>query len=507
MSERVELDLRSWVQALRRRAWLVVLTAVAAGVLALGYSLLQDPRYQASAELLFRQANEAERVVQGSAIDRQSDPARSAATNLALASNDDVLLRLKRTLRTSKNVEDLRKEFALAPAGQADIVRVTAEASSPNGARRLADIYAGQVVAVQRDAAIARVQVGIDALSRRIADAGPTTAVGRALDSRRLELEVLQALQTGNVELASRAVTPLHQSSPKTLRNSIVGVLLGGIIGFVLALLVARFDQRVRTDEEVVEIFGAPILARVPELGKAAWQRQMFLEAFQFLRTNLQFDLGERVDSGRLLAVTSPSPGDGKSTVAANLSEAFASGSTRVLAVDCDLRKPGLAAAFSLPDRRNGVAELLMGLTTLDQAAKNLTSNLNVILAGSRGRVGHMAPHPPASAIADLFETLRDAADVVIVDTAPVGIAAETSTIAALADSVIVVVDARNLRRDALRATNAQLRQAGARIAGVVLNHVDTPRHESAYAGYYGTDHTDGTPVEPDETSAPVRRA
>jgi capsular exopolysaccharide synthesis family protein len=506
MSERVELDLRSWVQALRRRSWLVVLTTLLAGALALGYSLLQDPRYDSSAELLFRQANEVERVVQGSAIDRQSDPARSAATNLALASNDDVLLRLRRATGTKKNLEDFRKEFTLEPAGQADIVKVTAEESSPAKAQRLANQYADQVVAVQRDAAIARVQVGIDALDKRIQDAGPSSTVGKALASRRLELEVFQALQTGNVEVAARAVTPLHKSKPRTLRNTVIGVILGAIAGFVLALLLARFDQRLRTDEEIGEIFGAPVLARVPELGKAAWQKQMFLEAFRFLRTNLQFDLAEPGDYGRLLVVTSPSPGDGKSTIAANLGEAFGSGSTNVMAIDCDLRKPGLAAAYSLPNRRNGVAELLSGIVGIEQVTQSLTPNLKVILAGTLGRVGQMAPHPPATAIAEMFETLRKATDVVIVDTAPVGIAAETSTIAALADTVIVVIDSRNPRRDTLRATSEQLRQAGARVAGVVLNHVETPRRQSAYAGYYGADGADDALEAPDEP-APSRRA
>jgi tyrosine-protein kinase Etk/Wzc len=117
-----------------------------------------------------------------------------------------------------------------------------------------------------------------------------------------------------------------------------------------------------------------------------------------------------------------------------------------------------------------------------------------------------MAPHPPATAIAEMFETLRKATDVVIVDTAPVGIAAETSTIAALADTVIVVIDSRNPRRDTLRATSEQLRQAGARVAGVVLNHVETPRRQSAYAGYYGADGADDALEAPDEP-APSRRA
>jgi capsular exopolysaccharide synthesis family protein len=506
MSERVELDLRSWVQALRRRAWVVVGMTLLTGAVALGLSLLQNPRYDSTAELLFRQTNESERVVQGSANDRQSDPARTAATNLALASNDDVLLRLKQALRTDKNVEDLRKDFTLAPAGQADIVDVTAEASSPGKAQRLANTYAAQVIAVQRDAAIARIQVGIDALDRRTEAAGPSSPVGKALAARRLELEVLQALQTGNVEIAARAVTPLHKSSPRTLRNMIVGLILGGIAGFVLVLLLARFDQRLRSDEEVAEIFGAPVLARVPELGKAAWQRQMFLEAFQFLRTNLQFDLNTKSEFGRLLAITSPNPGDGKSTVVANLGEAFATGRTTVKAIDCDLRKPGLAAAFSLSDRRNGIAEVLAGIVSLEDVTHTISPNLEIALAGTIGRIGQMAPHPPATAIAELFENLRASTDIAIVDTAPVSIAAETSTVAALADTVIVVVDARNLRRDALQATNAQLRQAGARVAGIVLNHAEAPRRPGAYGGYY-TDGSIGSDVTPGREAAPTRQA
>jgi uncharacterized protein involved in exopolysaccharide biosynthesis len=198
-----QIDLASFIAIIRRRRWLVLGVALAAAVLATGLSLLQADRYEASADLQFRQD---ERIPSVDPAEPPPDPTESperiAATNLALASLDKVAARVRERLNSNQTIEEVRDSVDLEPQGQADIVRITAEGPTAREAARAANVFAAEVVAVRREASQAKVQRVIDAIEIQLAGASSSSksrsgsAPGMSRSCRRRSRRLIAALRS-----------------------------------------------------------------------------------------------------------------------------------------------------------------------------------------------------------------------------------------------------------------------------------------------------------------------
>jgi capsular exopolysaccharide synthesis family protein len=495
MPERPDFDLAGLLSELRGRARLLAAIAVAAAVLAFGASQLQDARYAATAELLFRQDP------------NENAPERTAATNLALANLNAVVVRVRSRLGlTGVPIAELRDRVELQPRGQADLVRVVASGGTAAGAARLANAFAEEVVNVRRETARADVDRGITSIDGRLARTDPKSELAAGLLQRRRSLLIDRALADGGVEIADRATPPSSRAAPKPVRNGLIGGVLGLLLAMVLVVLLRAVDRRM-SDQDVAGLFGAPILARIPVNGSAPWRRQLHADAFQMLRANVVALVSGDADrlggralreeaKGRVLVVTSPLPANGKSTVVARLGEALAASGARVLAIDSDLRKPTLARAFGIEDDHPGLAEVLLD----DQVPTQLVQATSVpglsVLSGGVKIAGLGTPVASPRRLLLVVDVLRFQADILLVDTAPVAIAAETSILAGKAAGVIVVLDARHLDRDTLTATRDQLQRAGADVLGLVMNFAAPPNERAlkdAYGGPYLAQAPQGT--------------
>jgi polysaccharide biosynthesis transport protein len=489
-----QLDLSGVLNAVRRRWWVILLTALAAGGGAYGLSQLQPDRFEADADLLFRQPEAPPKVDPTEpAQDVVDAPERIAATNLALASLDSVAARVKREIDSPLSVNKLRDRVELAPQGQADLVTITATGDTAGEAATIANAFANEVVRVRRENAQVKIQRVIDAIESRLASASPEAPSTAALRNRSEQLKVEKQLETGDVEIAEEAIPPRERSSPQPIRNAVIGGVLGLLVGFLLAVLLHRLAHKVESEDEVWDIVEAPVLARVPVEKKQGWERELFTESFQFLRANIQLRDPDREQ--RVLAVTSALPGNGKSTVTARLAEAIALSGATVVAVDCDLRRPSLHGQFGLAPPEGVSTAIVGGQDPLTLLADTATPGLRLLAAGPQMSM-------PASVIAGLdgmrmlVERLRTAADYVVIDTSPVTIGADASTIASVADATLVVVDVASTGRDLLEAAMDQLRQARAKVIGVVLNRASVLLADQAYRGYYGN--SDAVPPRPD---------
>ena len=345
------MDLPRFVALVRSRAWLIAGIVAAAVLLALVASLTQADRYRATADLLFGRTSTADAIVAGGAADSGDVPERAAATNLALAELDTVAARVKRQLRTSASVDELKAAVTVDTAGESDVGTVTAEWSTPEQAAAVANAFAAQIVATRREGAQADLQRAIDALNVTL-NATPPAAAGAADSTRALRdqiarLRALKAVETGGVQIVEQATPPEQRSSPKPARNAVIAGLVALALALFVVVLLARFDKRISDEDELAEVMGVPVLARIPQPSRSRrlhangrHEDPAFLEAFEFLRLNLQL-MGPK---GRnvVLAVTSPTAGNGKTTVVAWLSRALALSGAEVLAVDLDRRKPDL---------------------------------------------------------------------------------------------------------------------------------------------------------------------
>jgi Mrp family chromosome partitioning ATPase len=372
MNTYLGMDLDRYLALVRSRRWLIAAIVGSVAMLVLLVSLAQPSRYQASADLLFGGSTAADVIVAGGSTATAGSAETKTATNLALASLDTVAAHVKTKLGWDATVSELKSAVQITPHGDSDLVAVTAEWSTPQRAATLANTFASEIVALRRDVAQADVQRAIDTLKKALAeqpeptpDAAGTPAAEpeatRALRERISELELLRSLETGGVSVVESATPPDSRSSPRPLRNSVIAGFLALALALAGVAVFARFDERVSDEDELAALLGAPVLARIPQVrsrrllpANSPYEHPEFLEAFEFLRLNLQLMEPER--GSAVLAVTSPAAGDGKTTVVSWLARSLALGGGEVTAVDLDVRKPELHDFLNAVDERSNGA-------------------------------------------------------------------------------------------------------------------------------------------------------
>jgi Mrp family chromosome partitioning ATPase len=436
--------------------------ALVAAVAALVVSLAQPERFRASAELWFGRTTDVPSLV----ADAAGVPtvAEAQSVNVALATLDTVAARVGRRFRGAATVDDIERAVDVRFDRNSDLVTVTAEWGEPSRAALLANTFADEMVALRRETGRARIRETIDVVRARLRAASASASDGDAastrdeissLRTRVARLQLLEALQTGDVQRVHRAMPPRSASSPKLLSNAVLASLVVLIVGLSVLLFLARVGHRIRDEDDVAALIPASVLMRIPAgrvnaIGRRH-QDPAFEEAFQLLSLHLQLMRPE----GRSLVVTvtSATGGGGTTTVVSRLAHALASSGAEVVAVDCDLRSPGLG-----PVLEGG-----------DDIAPDTVDHLPRVLSGAE------AAAPGSASIGRkplrrMLGRLRDEAEFVLLDAAPVSTFADASVVAAAADGVILVVDLDGIRRKDLLAARQQLANAGARILCIVIN-------------------------------------
>jgi len=208
--------------------------------------------------------------------------------------------------------------------------------------------------------------------------------------------------------------------------------------------------------------------------------RSPISEAYRTLRTNLQFvSLDKPLQT---LLVTSPGPEEGKSTMLANLAVAIAQGEKKVILVDCDLRRPNLHRLFGL--------EYKKGLTTMmvDEKAMSDPPLQETGVSGLQLLASGPLPPSPSDLLGSrrmdrVLETLKERADIVLLDAPPVVAVSDAAVLATKVDGVLLVVSAGQTKRDSVQAAKAKLEKVNANLIGAVLTNV--PLDASLQRYYY----------------------
>lgn len=400
---------------------------------------------------------------------------------------------------------------AVTAVAEPEVSTVSLTGHSPDGAVAvaLADVTAEELVAelarrdeVVFDAEITRLRAEADAAQKRLTAIAPKDAVmvsaaqaevttaQRALENYRANgrsESKLRALE----KATATAIAPAGVRAPNS--KSVRALLLGGL-GLMAAagglVGLERLDTRIRTKRRAEEAFGAPVVAEVPHLAKALQGQLLartqptspFVEAYRGLRTFLALWAPEAVedDGHRVIVVTSPAAGEGKTTTVAHLAAMLAEIGRSVLIVSADLRRPRIHEYFDRPAAPGLVDVVSPGPDAPLFADLDLTTSVRGVgLVPSGPAVEN--PAPVLEHARDLVALVRDMADFVLIDSPPLLIANDAIEFARYADGVLLVARAGQTPIEAAQTAAETLQRLEIPVAGVVLVASETASSSSRY--------------------------
>jgi capsular exopolysaccharide synthesis family protein len=514
-TEETNLTTQQIVGVLRRRSpWILLCLVLVAGA-AYGFSKHQANKFTATASLVFSNNQQAQQVA-GLPVASSSSQQAQQNTNLKLVQLGDMAAKTAARLGQGLTTEAVASAIAVSSQGESNIVDVAATAGSPALAAEIANTYTGQFVEEQQSSNHAYYASALKLVNKQLAALSPKERAGTAglaLQDRAQSLGTLAELRNGNVEIAQAAATPISPSSPKTSRNTIVGAVLGLLLGLSVAFTLEHFDRRVREPKDLEEIYGLPLLGVVPEStalsrsAKGGTEASLALpgndaEAFHLIRAHLRyFNVDRQLHT---LLVASAAPGDGKTTIARHLAAAAARMGARVLLLEADLRRPTVAQQLDIKSGP-GLSDVLIGAITIEQAIQQVKVE-NSSFDGGRGRVldvlvagAALPPNPgeliESNAMEALLQRTRLSYDLVVVDTPPLTAVSDAFPLLGKVDGVIIVGRVGRNRRDVAERLHETLTGAGAPLLGVVANGFRASRLGGAYGYTYDYAPAGGVPA------------
>jgi capsular exopolysaccharide synthesis family protein len=514
------VDLVQLVKVLRRR-WIEVtlVMTVALGVAWLSTRVAPPgpplKTYEAAAVLLSR----TEVTSFGTGTN-----AYNIQTIAALATVGEVPERVAEALQFQGDPFDLAQQVQATGSPETGILRITATSTDPEEATAVANEFATQLVAFLNQSTLEtaaeqekelRADIGelndaINDLNQRIgtdltgdeALVAEREALFPALSTLNAQLQQLRTqTATGPGLVTIQDAVPIEVAGQVTfdVRSTGARLALAALLGLVasigIVLLLEKLDRRIRTREQAERSLDLPVLSEIPVVRKWTKARANIAVATEpksavadSLRLLAAAVIRRPPTPPQVILVTSPGPGDGKSTVVANLAATFAEVGKRVLVLSCDLRKPRIHSLFGVPNM-SGLSEVLANPAdsngSLLSRSKWRTPLSKVMLVPS-GTV----PAKPGELLSSdnmrrVLEEARGLADIVLVDTAPVLAAGDSAHLFPLVDAVLVIVRAdKTLTTSAERASEL-LRRLKAPVVGALLNAASEAGLPRDYYEYY----------------------
>ena len=204
-------------------------------------------------------------------------------------------------------------------------------------------------------------------------------------------------------------------------------------------------------------------------------------EAYRTLRTNIQYSSFDK--EYRTIVITSSEPGEGKTVTAGNLALALAQGESKVLLLDCDMRKPSVHKNFRISNE-SGLTDLLLHKKTMEQVMVKYNENLTIVSAG------RVSPNPSemlgSKAMGIFLEEMKSHFDYVVMDTPPLGAVTDAQVLSTKVDGTILVVKAGATKKDVVMNSVNLIKKVNGNLIGTVLNGVENSKNKYYY--YYGNE-------------------
>lgn len=514
------MELRQYVSIIWRWLWLIVVCTLLAGATAYVVSRNSTPIYRASVTLLINQAQNPSMTDYTAILTSE----RLARTYSELLKTRPILEQVAERLGL-EDPQKLGAAISVQPVRDTQLIRLSVESPSPELAAEIANtipqVFAEQnerlqlgrfasskenlareIAAVQRD--IEQTQQAIDRLAQATtpAEKAELDRLQSALTQYRNtysnllksyeDIRLAEARSVNNVVVSEPAVIPEAPIRPRTLVNTLLAAVVGAMLALGGVFLIEYLDDTIKTPDDVAQVVNLATLGTIARVKADDGQRRLIVhhepkspisEAYRTLRTNIQFSSVDRPISS--LLITSSSPGEGKSTTAANLAVVIAQNGQSVVLVDADLRRPTIHKFFGLPNAGGLTSALLSGDNAPVESFIQPTEIDNLYVLTS----GQLPPNPSellgSQRMRELIRRLQEEVDVVVFDSPPALAVTDAAVLSRQVDGVVLVVDAGETRQPMLQRAVEELTKVGAHILGVTLNKLSVSRSGYYYYYYY----------------------
>ena len=309
------------------------------------------------------------------------------------------------------------------------------------------------------------------------------------------ETNVAGDLQSTVARVVDPANVPNIAYAPKKTQIVSIAAAVALLIGIMLSLLLDRISNTINTASDVEARLGVPMLGylqKMPNSGKKSASTEMsfmndsqslFSESIRTIRTGIM--MGALDSPKKIIVVTSSVPSEGKTTVCFNLACALAQVNKSVLLVDADLRRPKMGRLIGRDKSAPGLSNMVSGVAPISECiVKHEQGGFHMLTAG------FVPPNPlellSSAKFMDVLDKLKEAFDVVLIDSPPLGLVSDALVLSQVANEIIFVVKADSTPYQLARANIKRLMLADAPILGVVLNQLDLERAEKYYGEYSG---------------------
>lgn len=508
-------DLRHYFYLLLRWSWLILLAVLISGFTAFIVSQRLDPIYEASATLLVNEAP----GTSGTDFSAVQTSLRLAQTYAEMLVKKPVMNEVIENLNLTIDVQGLKEIVTVQVVRDTQLIDVVVEDTDPNRAAAIANevctVFAEQNQAMQEaryastkeslkdtldelQDQIDEVEVSILALGTTPEDKSEADRLETILAEYRQtyattlqsyeQVRLSEAETISNVIQAEVADPPLEPVRPNIALNTVLAAVVGVMVAVGGIFLIEALDDSIRGSDDASSYLGLPVLSAIRKikddeslLVTARKPRAPASEDFRSLRTNIQF---ASVDYPlRTILVTSPTEGDGKTTIATNLSIILAQGHRKVTLVDADLRRPHVHRHMRISNRW-GLTSLFMDEDIrLDNVLrKNESAGLSVVTSGK------LPPNPAellsSEKMAQIILAIQQQSDVIIFDSPPLTAVTDAAVLSKQVDGVLLVIQSGRTKIAAAQRAVNQLQRVNANILGIVLNGVGVGSYRYYYQHY-----------------------
>ncbi len=525
------LGFRDYLRVLSRRRTTVIFAVLVVAVIALTSALVQTPKYASTASILIKPSNSSN-VLNPNAAAIAGDPTRELQTEIQVINSQPVKTAVQSQLGSTPKV-------VVVAHGQANVIDITAHSTDPPSAAAIANTFAGSFIKYRQTqdlnaalAAESQLQVRIDDLQRQmdrlnvqIKAADPKSlaqvnaTLGPQVDNllqqqgtfkqQLSQIQVQAALGSGGAELESPATIPDSPVSPRPARDLILAILAGLMLGVGAAFALEYFDDSIKSREDLDRaVAGTPNVGLIPHV--PGWKDRTepvvvtltdptspAAEAYRSLRTSIQFAALDR--PLRTILVTSPSAGEGKSTLLSNLGVALAQVGQRVIITCCDLRRPRLHEFFGL-DNSVGFTSVVLGELPAFAALQRVKGQPNIRILASGPLPANPSELLSTERAVEVLAALTGEADIVLIDSPPILPVTDAAVLTRMVDGTLLVVTAGSTTRKQVTQALQVLAQVDAPLIGTVLNDFSA---EASYGYVYRPYHTVAAPPNPNQPLPP----